>query len=270
MRSEKEFIGKTALVTGSGRGIGLSIANRLAEEGARTIIADINIERGIAAVQNIRKQGLNVEYVYADLSAPHGAEAMVDEATKFTGSIDILINNARTGHRLGLLEETEENWDQALSVGLKAAFFASQATIKLMAERGGCRIVNIGSVAAWQITLEAPSYHASKSGLMNLTKYLAVAGGRYKAIVNCVLPGLIVQEEHRSRFDSDNNLPFRTLTKSYQPLGEVGTERDVADAVLYFCSDRTKYVSGACLVVDGAATSQEPFGLLMRHSSITN
>jgi NAD(P)-dependent dehydrogenase (short-subunit alcohol dehydrogenase family) len=166
-----------------------------------------------------------------------------------------------------LLEETEENWDQAVAVGLKAAFFAAQATIRLMAERGGCRIVNVASVAAIQATLESPSYHASKSGLLHLTKYLAVAGGPYRAYVNCVLPGLIVQEEHRPRFDSESNAAYRAAALSYQPLGEVGAEMDVAEAVLYLCSEHARYVSGACLTLDGAATAQEPFGLLMRQSA---
>ena len=192
---------------------------------------------------------------------------MVAATSRLTGGIDVLVNNARAGRRLGLLEETEENWDQALAVGLKAAFFASQATIRLMAERGGCRIVNVASVAAIQATLESPSYHASKSGLLHLTKYLAVAGGPYRAYVNCVLPGLIVQEEHRPRFDSEGNEAYRAMAVGYQPLGEVGAEQDVAEAVLYLCSERARYVSGACLTLDGAATAQEPFGLLMRQST---
>ena len=84
--------------------------------------------------------------------------------------------------------------------------------------------------------------------------------------MNCVLPGLIVQEEHRERFDSEGNEAYRDMVSSYQPLGEVGSEQDVAEAVLYLCSERARYVSGACLTLDGAATAQEPFGLLMRQS----
>jgi 3-oxoacyl-[acyl-carrier protein] reductase len=267
MTQAKEYLGKTALVTGAGRGIGLGIARRLAEEGAHVVIADVNVEKGTQVAQDLRERGLTVDFLPADLSVPGGGEGMVAATDRLTGRVDVLINNARAGRRLGLLDETEENWDQAMAVGLKAAFFAAQATIRLMAERGGCRIVNVASVAAIQATLESPSYHASKSGLLHLTKYLAVTGGPYRAYVNCVLPGLIVQEEHRSRFDSEGNEAYRAMAISYQPLGEVGAEQDVAEAVLYLCSERARYVSGACLTLDGAATAQEPFGLLMRQST---
>jgi NAD(P)-dependent dehydrogenase (short-subunit alcohol dehydrogenase family) len=266
MNQVQEYLGKTALVTGAGRGIGLGIARRFAEEGAHVVIADVNVEKGIQAAQELRARGLAVTFVPADLSVSGGSEAMVDAVARLTGRVDVLVNNARAGRRLGLLDETAENWDRAVGVGLKAAFFAAQATIRLMAERGGCRIVNVASVAAIQATLESPSYHAAKSGLLHLTKYLAVAGGPYRASVNCVLPGLIVQEEHRPRFNSEGNEAYRAMAASYQPLGEVGAEQDVAEAVLYLCSERARYVSGACLTLDGAATAQEPFGLLIRQS----
>lgn len=264
MSCSKEYLGKTALVTGAARGIGLGIARRLAEEGARVVIADVNSERGVDVVKNLCNHGYTANFIHADLSIPEGATAMVAAAFDITGGIDILVNNARVGSRLGLLEETEENWNICMAVGLKSAFFASQATIRLMANRGGCSIVNVGSVAGIQVTLESPSYHASKSGLLHLTKYLAVAGGPYHARANCVLPGLIVQDEHRPRFEAEGNEAYRTLAASYQPSAGVGSEQDVAEAVLYLCSDRARYVSGACLTLDGAATAQEPFSLLLQ------
>jgi NAD(P)-dependent dehydrogenase (short-subunit alcohol dehydrogenase family) len=270
MKQVQEYLGKTALVTGGGRGIGLGIARRLAEEGAYVVIADVNVEKGTRAARGLRERGLTVDFLSADLSVAGGGEAMVAGVARLTGRVDVLINNARAGGRLGLLEETEENWDRALAVGLRAAFFAAQATIRLMAERGGCRIVNVSSVAAIGATLESPSYHASKSGLLHLTRYLAVAGGPYQAHVNCVLPGLIVQDEHRQRFNSEGNAAYRATAVRYQPLGEVGSEQDVAEAVLYLCSERARYVSGACLTLDGAATAQEPFGLLLQGLTFKN
>jgi len=270
MRTTKEYYGKVALLTGAARGIGLGIARRLAEEGARVLIADINSEQGLEAVHWLVREGYQADFIYADLSLAGGSNAMVGAASKLAGRVDVLVNNARAGGRVGLLDETEENWNLALTVGLTAAFFASQAVIRLMTERGGCQIINLGSVAAVQVTLESPSYHASKAGLLQLTKYLAVAGGPFHAYVNCVLPGLIVQEEHRSRFNSEDNESYRSLANYYQPLGKVGTEHDVAEAVLYLCSGRARYVSGTCLTVDGGATTQEPFGLLLRQQSKDN
>lgn len=269
MSMSKEYEGQVALVTGAARGIGLGIAQRLAEEGARVLIADVNADGGQMAVQRLRAAGLAADFVRADLSVTGGAAATIDAAVKLAGVVDVLVNNARAGRRQSLLEETEENWDLAVDVGLKSAFFAAQAVIKLMAGRGGCRIVNVGSVAAVQATNESPSYHAAKAGLLQLTKYLAVAGGPYQARVNAVLPGLIVQDEHRSRFDGAANAAYRMLAQRYQPLGEVGSERDVAEAILYLCSTRARYVSGTCLVLDGAATAQEPFCLMLRQPSLS-
>ena len=118
-----------------------------------------------------------------DLSVPGGASNIID-CSKVTGRIDVLINNARAGHRSVYLMKRKKNWNLTLNVSLTAAFFASQATIRLMADLGGCQIVNVASVAALQVTLESPSYHASKAGLLQLTKYLAVAGGPFHAHVN--------------------------------------------------------------------------------------
>lgn len=264
MNSHREFDGKVALITGGARGIGLGIARRLAAAGARVCLADINAPAGEAAVEALRRNGDAADFVTADLSVRGGAATMVDDAVRRIGGIDLLVNNARAGRRLSLAEECEENWDLALDVGLKAAFFASQAAIRHMAPRGGV-IVNIASVAAVQATNESPSYHAAKAGLLQLTRYLAVAAGPQHVRVNCVLPGLIVQEEHRQRFASPENSGYRELATRYQPLGHVGTEEDVAEAVIYLCSDRARYVSGTCLTLDGAATVQEPFGLLLRH-----
>jgi NAD(P)-dependent dehydrogenase (short-subunit alcohol dehydrogenase family) len=260
----QEFSGQTALVTGAARGIGLAIARALAAAGARVVIADVNAAAGDPAAASLRADGHAADFLPLDLAAAGAGSALIAATARLTGSVDVLINNARAGRRLGLLDETEANWDLAQDVGLKSAFFASQAAIKLMADRGGCRIVNIASVAAVLATNEAPSYHATKAALVQLTKYLAVAGGPHRARVNAVLPGMIVQDEHRPRFEATGNEAFRATTRRYQPLGEVGSEQDVADAVLYLCSTRSRYVSGTCLVIDGGATAQEPLGLLLR------
>jgi len=261
---EKEFLGKTVLLTGGGRGIGLSIANRFAEVGAYVIIADINRDRGSLATQTLNTSGYKCEFIQIDLSAPGAGAELIERAATVTGTIDLLVNNARSGRRVKFDNETEENWSLTINVGLKAAFFASIHVIKLMADKGGCSIVNIGSVAGQQVTIESPAYHAAKAGLMHLTKYLAVNGGPQKARVNCVVPGLIVQQEHRQRFDSKENISYREKALFYQPLGEVGSEMDVTEAVMFLSSERARYVSGVCLTLDGSATLQEPFGLLLK------
>jgi NAD(P)-dependent dehydrogenase (short-subunit alcohol dehydrogenase family) len=270
MSNPSEFAGKVVLVTGGARGIGLAIARRFGVEGARVIVADISQPNGEQTVLLLRKLGTSADFVLADLAAPGGAAAMVRTTMSLAGRLDVLINNARAGQRLGLLEETEENWDLTTSVGMKAPFFAAQETVKWMLAHGGGCIVNVASVAAMLSTNEAASYHAAKAGIMQLTRYLAVAAGPYNVRVNCVLPGLIVQDEHRARFQAPGNEAYRQIAAFYQPMGGVGTEADVAEAALFLCSSRSSYISGACLVVDGGATVQEQFGMLLRLSKLAS
>lgn len=261
----KEYLGKVALVTGGACGIGFSIARSLAQQGAHVVIADKNADGGTSVENLLSEEGLSAEFIHIDLAVPGQAAEMVEKAAKHTGIVNVLVNNARAGERLGLFEETEENWDMALGVGLKAAFFSSQALIKLCAAQGSKgSIVNIASIAAILATNEAASYHAAKAGLQQITRYLAVVAGPYNVRVNGILPGLIIQERHYAKFNASDNEAYQKLATSYQPLGEVGDEKDVAEAVLYLCSKRAKYVSGISLVIDGGATVQEQFGLLLR------
>ncbi len=231
-------------------------------------MADLDEARGDAAQTELRQNGGRADFVAIDLSAKGAGADLIQRSALLGGGIDILVNNARAGTRLSLDDETEENWTLATDVGVKAAFFATQAAIPFMRERGGGAVVNIASVAGVQVTNEAPSYHATKAALLQLTRYLAVAAGPHGVRVNAILPGLIVQDEHRPRFDRDDNVAYRALASAYQPLGRVGSEQDVADAVSFLCSAEAGYVSGTCLTLDGAATTQEPFGLLVRSQTM--
>ena len=259
-----EYSGKVALVTGAARGIGLAIARRFAVGGALVVIADIKETAGLSAVNMLESIGGNARFLAADLSLPGAAADMVHRCAAEAGRLDVLVNNARAGRRLDLTAESEENWDLALSVGLKSAFFASQAAIAAMARTGGGCIVNIASVAAVLATHESPSYHVAKAGLTQLTRYLAVAAGANQVRVNCVMPGFIVQDDHRTRYDEAGNEAYRRMAEFYHPMGRVGNEGDIAELIAFLCSDRARYISGACLPLDGAATVQEQFGMLMR------
>lgn len=255
---------QTVIVTGGARGIGLCVAKTFATSGAHVVIGDLDHARGESAVLAIQQQGGQASFVPVDLVEAGEAARLVDVASGISGRLDVLVNNARAGQRVTLDEETEANWDLTVNVSLRAAFFASQAAVRVMSKTGGGAIVNIGSVASVLATNESPSYHAAKAGLLQLTKYLAVAAGRSSVRVNCVLPGLIVQEEHRDRFESSDNISYRVRAEFYQPLGKVGTESDVAEAVRFLTLPAASYISGACIVVDGAATVQEQFGMLLR------
>jgi len=264
MNNLEEYGGKVVVVTGAARGIGLGIARRFGTAGARIIIVDVNRSSAEQAVAELRALGIAADFVFADLAMPGAATTAVQESAELAGRLDVLVNNARGGRRLEFLEETEENWDTSNFVSLKAAFFAAQAAVKIMGPQGGGCILNISSVAAMLSTNESPSYHASKSGLQQLSRYLAVAAGPFNVRVNSILPGLIVQNEHRTRFEASNNEKYRKMAEFYQPLGQVGTESDVAEAALFLCSEKSRYISGSCIVIDGGATVQDQFGMLMR------
>lgn len=264
MSNSYEYGGKVVVVTGAARGIGLRIARHFGIHGARVIIVDNNRSSAEKAITNLQELRIAADFVYADLSMPGAAISAIQESAKLAGRLDILVNNARGGSRLDFLEETEENWDTTNFVSLKAAFFAAQAAVKIMRTQGGGCILNISSVAAILSTKESPSYHASKSGLQQLSRYLAVAAGPFNVRVNAILPGLIVQADHRKKFEASDNEEYRKMAEFYQPLGQVGAEDDVAEAALFLCSKKMRYISGSCLVLDGGATVQDQFGMLMR------
>ncbi len=255
--------GKIALVVGAARGIGFNIARRLARDGVHVFLGDNNESLLREAVDDLKAQGLQAASVVGDLMMPYGGQAMVQAVVAAAGRIDILVNNARAGARRGLLDEDEINWDLTLGVMMKAPYFTSQAAIAQMIRQGdGGAIVNIASVAANLICGESPSYHAAKAGLNHMTRYLAVAAGPHGIRVNSVIPGFIVKDEHRARYESDDNFAYREKTHAAHPLRRSGTSDEVADAVAYLCSSGATYVTGTALVVDGGLTIQDQWAVL--------
>lgn len=258
----KTFAGKVALITGSARGIGKTIAAAFGRSGAKVAICDLNRPASIATVREMREAGIDAQYFSVDLSRRGGPQRMVGAVAKQLGRIDVLVNNARAGRRLGLDEDTEGNWDTTLSVGLRAAYFASQRAIPLMQSRGGGCIVNISSVSALLVSNESAGYHAAKAGLIQLTRFLAANAGSKGVRVNAVLPGFIVQDEHRERYAREDNAAYRARAERSHPLRNVGFASDVAETTLFLCSDSARFITGQAIVVDGGLTIQDPWALV--------
>jgi 3-oxoacyl-[acyl-carrier protein] reductase len=263
-----DFSNKIVLITGAARGIGYTIAENFCKFGAYVIIADINEQKGNETVQKLIKRGYKCSYKFLDLNDFGVLDKFIDELINEFNQIDILINNARAGGKNTLVDENFKNWDQTSNVILKSSFFLSQFLIKNCDKSKINTILNISSVAGILATPESPSYHASKGALISLTKYLAIEAGKYGVRVNCLLPGFIVQNEHLNRYNDDNNLNFRKISETYQPLGKPGNEIDVAESAMFLCSSTSKYINGVTFILDGGATSQEQFGLSFKIAKI--
>lgn len=260
---------KVALITGGARGIGANIALQLGHAGAKVWICDIDEDGARNLLEKMQGQGVSVDFIQSDLSRPDAPKKMIQQVVRESERIDILVNNAKAGARTSLFTETPESWDYSFSVLMRLPFFASQEAIKNMKESGGGVIINIASVAATHACHESPAYHAAKAGVLQMTRYLAKQGGKFGVRVNCISPGFIVRDEHRERFESEGSEAYRSIANYVHPAGRVGSSDEVADVVMFLASDKSSFISGQNIVVDGGLTSQEPFDLVVKHAQPT-
>lgn len=224
-------------------------------------LCDVDREAGVRAEAELCEAGLVATFLHADLSAPQVAKDLVNTVVAQAGRIDLLVNGAKAGQRRDLADESEDNWNVTLRVMLDATFFASQQAIARMREAGSGCIINIGSVASSRAVPESPSYHAAKAAIAGLTRYLAAVAGPWGIRVNCVEPGFVVKDEHRSRFESSENMDYRGLANACHPMRRTGRSDEIADAILFLASDAATFITGQSIVVDGGLTLQEPFSI---------
>ena len=246
-----ELKGKTAIVTGSGRGIGEGIALVLAREGANLVINDRVVTKDAeGVVQKIVSSGGKAIAVEADVSKKADVVAMAAETVRQFGSIDILVNNAGIEGRPCLTPDVpEEQWDRIMSVNLKGVFLCCQAVIPQMRKQSGGRIVNISSVAGMRMTfLGGPEYTASKHGLHGLAQHLAWELADSRITVNTVCPGFVM-----TPLMEENTTPeYReTIVKRIIPMGGFCTIEEIGQAVSFFASDHAAMVTGQLMSVDG-------------------
>jgi len=244
--------GKVAVISGGASGIGLGTAKRLTEFGARVALLDINDENGKKAVDEIEKLDGNAIYIKCDVRSKSACQNAVDFVITKYGKIDILFNNAGVAVRKNTIDLNEEEWDLVLDVTLKGIYMLSHFAIPHMIKNGGGSIINTGSGWSLRGGADAVSYCAAKGGVLNLTRAMAIDHGKDRIRVNCVCPGDIDTPMLRSECAQlgEDETAFMEDAAD-RPINRVGTPEDVANAVLFFASDLSTWVTGTHLVVDG-------------------
>jgi 3-oxoacyl-[acyl-carrier protein] reductase len=240
---------RIALVIGAARGIGAAIAERFAEEGAKIIIADTEVEAGRATAERLKGR-----FVETDISKKADAERAVSEAVTAYGELDIIVQNAGI-YPWTLIENIEpEEWDSVLAVNLKGTYLAARAALPVMKAKKYGRMIFTSSITGPRVTSPGHGhYSASKAGINGFIKAAALEFSSYGITVNGIEPGNILTEGmkmHRST-------AFIKTMEDAVPLGRLGTPRDIANAALFLASDDASYITGTTITVDGGQTLPE-------------
>jgi 3-oxoacyl-[acyl-carrier protein] reductase len=240
---------KVALVTGAGQGIGRAIAQRLAECRAKVCVNDINAAAAQVTVEAIRAGGGEAIDYAVSVDDGVGVRGMVQAVTERWGRLDILINNAGVEPTASVLEMAEETWDRTLGVNLKGTFVCSQAAGRVMRAQGSGVIINIASIAGHSIPITLRSaYCASKAGVIGFTKECAREFAEYGIRVNAVCPGVIITPMTEKLRHNEAMMAKWMQEIPQRRLGEV---EEVAELVLFLCSDSASYIAGQAIHVDG-------------------
>lgn len=235
--------GKVSIVTGAGSGIGRSTALLFAQEGSKVVVVDIANEKGLETVRAIKDKGDEAAFFKADVTKANEMRNMAEETIQNFGRIDILFNNAGGWfEQHNLVETSEESWDKVMDVNLKGTFLCSKHMIPKMIQQGKGVIINMGSVDGLRGINEAASYCAAKAAVVNLTRNMALDYGKFNIRVNCICPGAI---------DTKPGIDWSKAPSQLSLFGRVGKPEEVAELALFLASDRSSYITGAIIIIDG-------------------
>jgi D-sorbitol dehydrogenase (acceptor) len=248
--------GKVAIVTGAASGMGKAIAKRYAEEGAKVVVADMNLA-GAEAVAGEIGAGRAVA-VQVDVRDQPQVQRMVETAVQAFGGLDILVNNAGVGKIIPFLETTEADWDFMFDINCKGLLWCSQAAARVMIEQGrGGKIVNLASQAGRRGEALVLAYCASKACVISMNQSMALALAPHRINVNAIAPGIVdtpfwdeVDKQFAKLLNMEIGEPKRTFIKSI-PLGRIEQPEDVTGAAVFLASADSDYITQQCLNVDG-------------------
>ena len=240
---------KVAVVTGAASGIGAAVAKALAEAGAAVIVADIQSDKGEACAAALRDAGHKAQFMRVDMTDPASIAAFAAAVQSQVGAVDVLVNGAGWGKTHPFWEGTPELWDKIVGLNFVGPMRLAQALLPEMMKRGSGKIVNIASDAGRVGSLGETVYSGAKGGLIAFTKALARETARYAVNVNCVCPGPTETPLLAAVPDK-----VQDALKKAIPMRRFGQPSEIADAVLFFASDRARYVTGQVLSVSGGLT----------------
>jgi NAD(P)-dependent dehydrogenase (short-subunit alcohol dehydrogenase family) len=248
---------KAAVVTGGADGIGRAIAQRLAHDGLDVAIFDINSDKGERAEKELTEEGKAVKFFSCDVSVESQVANAVSQTLERFRTVDVLVNNAGINAYFDATEMTEQDWDSVFAVDLKAAWLCSKYVIPQMRHGGGGSIVNISSIHAAMTVRGMFPYAAAKSGVVGLTRSLALDYGPDNIRVNAVCPGWVRTNLVQEWIDMqpDPGAAEQSVL-SVHPLGRIGTPGEIANFVAFLASDEASFITGAALLVDGGLSAR--------------
>jgi len=248
------FLGKTALITGSGRGIGREIALHFGSLGANIVVNYFrNREPAEETADEINKMGVKAEIIKANVGNMDDLERLVSETDRFFGGLDFLISNAGSGYNRPIMEQRPKGWDWTMDINAKAYLFLAQKVVPLMEKKGGGWIVSISSPGSIRVLPEYAVVGASKAAIESLTRYLAVELAPRNIVVNAVSPWIVATDalQHFNTMQEEDLL--EEIAKQ-TPAGRIVTPEDVAQIVAFLCSPAAKMIRGQTIIADGGFT----------------
>ena len=243
---------KVAIITGAASGIGRTTAILFAKEGGKVVVADKNEVGGNETVDLIRSDGGQAIFDYVNVTSATDMQGMVKTTINTYGKLNILVNNAGIAIRLPVVDLSEEDWDRNIDVNLKSVYLSSKYAIPRMIENGGGSIVNIASIYGIVGGRVRAAYAASKGGVVNLTRSMALDYALHKIRVNCVCPGFVNTPLLKNILK--NKEEYQALADLH-PMGRLGDMLEIALGVLYLASDESSFVTGIALPIDGGYTA---------------
>jgi len=251
--------GKTALVTGAGAGIGRATARKFSTEGAKVVVSDIDSTGGIETVRLIHADGGKAIFIQADCSKPEDVKALIEGVVEEYESLDCVCNNAGVEGKIApFAEQTIENYDAVMNVNARGMFLCLRAEIREMLTSGGGAIVNLASIAGLIGFPGIAPYTASKHAVNGLTKNAALEYGKDGIRVNSICPGGIDTRmlDSLAEQTSGGQQTSQQMMAPLHPLGRIGTPEEVAELIVWLCSDRAAFVTGANIPIDGGYVAQ--------------